>query len=203
MDVSRLLIVSNRVAIPDRTGALAAGGLAVALGEAFRMYEGVWFGWSGKIAAEPASLPHVIDKGQVQYALMDLTTSDRREYYNGFANRAPVQVRHDERQERTAIEARREERLGRLPVERPSAEAMRLSPSICHERQQAPANAVESEGALAGARRLTNRAFDTLDDLGDWMIGQGAELTLSGATGVPECPLRSAFSAVCPTTSAR
>ena len=79
MDVSRLLIVSNRVAIPDRTGALAAGGLAVALGEAFRMYEGVWFGWSGKIAAEPASLPHVIDKGQVQYALMDLTTSDRRE----------------------------------------------------------------------------------------------------------------------------
>ena len=60
----------------------------MALGEAFRMYEGVWFGWSGKIAAEPASLPHVIDKGQVQYALMDLTTSDRREYYNGFANRA-------------------------------------------------------------------------------------------------------------------
>ncbi|HKH83524.1 MAG TPA: trehalose-6-phosphate synthase [Gemmatimonadales bacterium] len=88
MDVSRLLIVSNRVAIPDRTGAVAAGGLAVALGEAFRMYEGVWFGWSGKVAAEPASRPQVINKGQVQYALMDLTTSDRREYYNGFANRA-------------------------------------------------------------------------------------------------------------------
>jgi trehalose-6-phosphate synthase len=88
VDVSRLLIVSNRVAIPDRTGAVAAGGLAVALGEAFRMYEGVWFGWSGKVAAEPASRPQVINKGQVQYALMDLTTSDRREYYNGFANRA-------------------------------------------------------------------------------------------------------------------
>ena len=51
------------------------------------MYEGVWFGWSGKIATEPASLRHATDKGQVQYALMDLTTSDRREYYNGFANR--------------------------------------------------------------------------------------------------------------------
>jgi hypothetical protein len=95
--------------------------------------------------------------------------------------RAPVQVRHDARQERTAIEARREERLERLPVEprrvewreRPSAEATRLDPSIRYERQQAPANVVESEGVLAGARRLTNRAFDTLDELGDWMIGRG------------------------------
>ena len=40
------------------------------------------------------------------------------------------------------------------------------------EGQQAPANFVESEGVLAGARRLTNRAFDTLDELGDWMIGR-------------------------------
>ena len=46
------------------------------------------------------------------------------------------------------------------------------TPSIRHE-QQAPANVVESEGVLAGARRLTNRAFDTLDELGDWMIGRG------------------------------
>ena len=56
--------------------------------------------------------------------------------------------------------------------ERPAAEAMRLDPSIRHERQQAPANVVKSEGVLAGARRLTNRAFDTLDELGDWMIGR-------------------------------
>ena len=75
------------------------------------------------------------------------------------------------RQERTTIEARREERLERLPVERPSGEAMRLNPSIPHERQQAPAH--EGEGVLTGARRLTNRPFDTLDELGDWMIGRG------------------------------
>ena len=95
--------------------------------------------------------------------------------------RAPVQVRHDERQERTAIGDRREDRLGRLPVEprrlewreHPSAEAMRHDPSIRYEGQQAPANVVESEGVLAGARRLTNRAFETLDELGDWMIGRG------------------------------
>ena len=84
-----------------------------------------------------------------------------------------MQVRHDARQERTAIEARREDRLERLPVERPSGEAMRLVPSIRYERQQNPANVVESDGMLAGARRLTNRAFDTLDELGDWMIGRG------------------------------
>ena len=96
----------------------------------------------------------------------DVLTMDQSE-------RASVQVRHDVRQERTTIEARREERLERLPVERPSGEVMRLNPSIPHERQQAPAHVVESEGVLTGARRLTNRAFDTLDELGDLMIGRG------------------------------
>jgi trehalose 6-phosphate synthase len=67
---------------------VAAGGLAVALREAFREYEGLWFGWSGKVAVERASRPKIINKGRIQYALMDLTASDRREYYNGFANRA-------------------------------------------------------------------------------------------------------------------
>ena len=88
------------------------------------------------------------------------------------SERAPAQVRHDARQERTLIEARREERLERLPVERLSGEAMRLAPSKRYE-QQPPANVVDSDGMLAGARRLTNRAFDTLDELGDWMIGRG------------------------------
>ena len=32
--------------------------------------------------------PRIVDRGQVQYALMDLTPLDRREYYSGFANRA-------------------------------------------------------------------------------------------------------------------
>ena len=29
------------------------------------------------------------------------------------------------------------------------------------------------EGLLAGPRRLTNRAFDALDEMGDWMLGRG------------------------------
>jgi hypothetical protein len=84
----RLVVVSNRVSVPDAAGKGTAGGLAVALREAFRAYQGLWFGWSGKVASQPASQPRMVDKGRVQYALMDLTSLDRREYYNGFANRA-------------------------------------------------------------------------------------------------------------------
>jgi hypothetical protein len=28
------------------------------------------------------------------------------------------------------------------------------------------------EGLLAGPRRLTNRAFDALDEMGDWVLGR-------------------------------
>jgi trehalose 6-phosphate synthase len=84
----RLVMVSNRVAAPDASGKAAAGGLAVAIGEAFRGYQGLWFGWSGKVAAVPAAAPHIVAKGAVRYALMDLTPLDRQEYYTGFANGA-------------------------------------------------------------------------------------------------------------------
>jgi trehalose 6-phosphate synthase len=62
--------------------------LTVALREAFQAYQGLWFGWSGKVAAHPTSQPRLVDKGNVQYVLMDLTSLDRQEYYSGFANRA-------------------------------------------------------------------------------------------------------------------
>src|SRR5438270_3432616 len=84
----RLVIVSNRVSVPDAAGKGSAGGLAVALREAFQGYRGLWFGWSGKVAAHPApqpSQPRIVDKGNVQYVLMDLTSLDRQEYYSGFA----------------------------------------------------------------------------------------------------------------------
>ena len=90
----RLVVISNRVAVPDATGKAAAGGLAVALHEAFQSYQGLWFGWSGKVSAHPATHPKIIDKGQVQYAVMDLTSRDRQEYYNGFANRALWPIMH-------------------------------------------------------------------------------------------------------------
>ena len=84
----RLVIVSNRVAVPDRADKGSAGGLAVALREAFQAYQGLWFGWSGRVAAQPALRPTIVDKERVQYAVIDLTPRDRQEYYSGFANRA-------------------------------------------------------------------------------------------------------------------
>ncbi|MGO4572942.1 alpha,alpha-trehalose-phosphate synthase (UDP-forming) [Microvirga sp. 2TAF3] len=92
--MSRLVVVSNRVSIPDPTGKGSAGGLAVALREAFQAYQGLWFGWSGKVSAHPSTEPKMVDKGNVHYALMDLTSIDRQEYYNGFANRALWPIMH-------------------------------------------------------------------------------------------------------------
>ena len=81
----------------------------------------------------------------------------------------PVEARLDERRERPAVEARREERLQPTP-----AEVMRRDPSIRYERRQDQARVVEreDEGLLSGARRLTNRAFDALDEMGDWVTGR-------------------------------
>ena len=65
----RLVIVSNRVALPDRTGKQVAGGLAVALHEAFKGYQGLWFGWSGKVAAQATRIqcfPIGIDASEFQ-----------------------------------------------------------------------------------------------------------------------------------------
>ena len=43
----RLVVVSNRVAVPDPEGPRQAGGLAVAVNAALKHREGLWFGWSG------------------------------------------------------------------------------------------------------------------------------------------------------------
>jgi hypothetical protein len=61
--LARLVVVSNRVAIPDGKGGGRAGGLEVAVKAALRHREGVWFGWSGKIArkgeaAETSTVRH-------------------------------------------------------------------------------------------------------------------------------------------------
>jgi len=75
---------------------------------------------------------------------------------------APVAVRHDDRRDRTPVEPRRDEWR-----ESPLVDAMRRDPPFRHERRQAPAPVVEGEeeGLLAGAGRLTNRAFDALDEI--------------------------------------
>lgn len=83
----RLVIVSNRVAVPTARGAPGAqGGLAGALDAALRKTKGLWFGWSGEDCERPAAEPHVRDDGDVTFAIVDLSPQDLEDYYNGYAN---------------------------------------------------------------------------------------------------------------------
>ena len=81
--MSRLVMVSNRVALPDE---LRAGGLAIALKVAIEEAGGMWFGWSGHVADESGEI-HEERVGNVRYVTADLSPQDRDDYYNGFANR--------------------------------------------------------------------------------------------------------------------
>jgi trehalose 6-phosphate synthase len=92
----RLVVVSNRIADPRKA---AAGGLAVALGEALSARGGLWFGWSGKViepgeGSADAAPVQVTRSGQVTLATIDLDRADHDAYYLGFSNRVLWPVFH-------------------------------------------------------------------------------------------------------------
>ena len=80
----RLVVVSNRVGDPRKA---AAGGLAVALGDALSGTEGLWFGWSGQIAEASGELK-LRQLGRLQVATIDLDQADHDGYYLGHSNQA-------------------------------------------------------------------------------------------------------------------
>jgi len=82
--MSRLVVVSNRVALPKK---VPAGGLAAAMEAALRERGGLWFGWSGRVVPERKRELHELRAGCVDYALLDLTRQEYDDYYTGFANR--------------------------------------------------------------------------------------------------------------------
>ncbi len=90
----RLVVISNRVPVPDDGGPPAAGGLAVAVRAALRGREGVWFGWSGQVSDEPEETPRIQEAEGVTYVVIDLKPQDFEEYYNGFANRVLWPILH-------------------------------------------------------------------------------------------------------------
>jgi len=61
-----------------------AGGLTVALEEAVKRRELLWFGWSGETSDHRE--PRVVSAGNRTHALIDLTTQEHRLYYTGFCN---------------------------------------------------------------------------------------------------------------------
>ena len=82
----RLIIVSSRVAVPDSPGTPFGGGMAVAAKAALKNRKGMWVGWSGKVADEPAETPQALDINKIAYVLIDLSKNDIQEYYNGLTN---------------------------------------------------------------------------------------------------------------------
>ncbi|RIV93348.1 trehalose-6-phosphate synthase [Aurantiacibacter xanthus] len=86
--MSRLVVISNRVAVPKARGAAGAqGGLAGALNAALRKNGGIWFGWSGQgVDQFTGSINYARSGDGVTTATIDLEYQDVDEYYNGYAN---------------------------------------------------------------------------------------------------------------------
>lgn len=92
--VARLIVISNRVAVPESASEASAGGLAVAVQAALSGREGIWFGWSGRVTEEPDHEPTIRKVGGTTYVVLDLAPGDFSEYYNGFANRVLWPILH-------------------------------------------------------------------------------------------------------------
>ncbi|EQD52875.1 trehalose-6-phosphate synthase [mine drainage metagenome] len=91
--MSRLVIVSNRVAIPGRRGG-AQGGVATGLFEALRQEGGLWFGWNGRLSEAAPAVPALATDAEIAFALIPLTRREFEGYYIGFANRCLWPVFH-------------------------------------------------------------------------------------------------------------
>ena len=90
--MARLVVVSNRVGIPDRN--TRAGGLEVAIRPALKRHGGLWFGWSGRVADGSIPAVKTVTHDNTTYATVDLSKDDYQEFYNGFANRVLWPILH-------------------------------------------------------------------------------------------------------------
>ena len=90
----RLIIVSNRVTVPEPGHPAPPGGLAVAVNAALKNRPGVWFGWSGKVDDGVSVEPQTVQRDNITYVVTDLQSADYQEYYNGFANRVLWPILH-------------------------------------------------------------------------------------------------------------
>jgi trehalose 6-phosphate synthase len=87
--MSRLVVVSNRVA-PIQEGEATAGGLAAGVLDALKQKGGLWFGWSGEVAATGDAKAERFgpqrNVGPITLFTIDLSRQDYDEFYRGFAN---------------------------------------------------------------------------------------------------------------------
>lgn len=108
----RLVVVSNRLppldapTTDEERRSAPVGGLVSALRAALEEREGLWFGWSGRVAERgEEARPAFSTSGRIQMAAIDLTRNEASLFYNEFCNRtlwpllhgfpAKVSIRHD------------------------------------------------------------------------------------------------------------
>ncbi len=90
--MARLVVISNRVGIPD--GGQRAGGLEVSIRPALKKRGGLWFGWNGKVTDGEPEAAKTVERDNVAYVTMGLQKDDYEEFYNGFANRVLWPILH-------------------------------------------------------------------------------------------------------------
>jgi len=90
--LARLVVVSNRVGIPD--SGQRAGGLEVSIRPALKKRGGLWFGWNGKVTEGEPEAAKTVERDSVSYVTMGLQKDDYEEFYNGFANRVLWPILH-------------------------------------------------------------------------------------------------------------
>jgi trehalose 6-phosphate synthase len=92
--LGQLVVVSNRVSIPENNAKARAGGLEVAVKAALKNKSGLWFGWSGKVATRAKISTQQVVHDKITYVTLDLSKEDYHEYYNGFTNRVLWPILH-------------------------------------------------------------------------------------------------------------
>ncbi len=115
----RLVVVSNRVAVPGET--VSAGGLAVAIRDVLLDRGGLWFGWSGKITAEPLPAPSLSESGGTTYATVDFSPAEHHNFYCSYSNSTLWPLLHSRL---GLLEFKREAFEGYLKVNRNLAAAL-------------------------------------------------------------------------------
>jgi trehalose 6-phosphate synthase len=92
--LGQLIVVSNRVAVPEKSTSARAGGLEIAVNAALNQRSGTWFGWSGKIATHQTIAAQRVVHNDTTFITIDLSREDHQEYYRGFANRVLWPIFH-------------------------------------------------------------------------------------------------------------
>ncbi len=82
--MSRLVAVSNRVAVPMNRG--TPGGLAVGLLAALESRGGVWFGWDGQTTEAAPGPATVVRHKNIDFVSTSLSEAEYRDFYLGFSN---------------------------------------------------------------------------------------------------------------------